>query len=223
MLEAVTSGNFGEADARLSTILQLFERLGIRDAPIDPITRDIRRRRFTVHQELARAAHDFRIEQGRSRIRDQQVQTERRWRGTMINTALEQPAAGQQIRDFVRAANSWAAYARQVFSRAQRSWPNRSLASRQTPGGEEFLEDGSYATPLLEDIALIKEKLATPQIQALVDENANRQGQMTRLSDGQRLAVESFTVLLEQDPDSVPLNRFVNLLSALHRLAVSGD
>lgn len=223
MLEAVTSGNLGEADARLSTILQLFERLGIRDAPTDPIARDIRRRRFTVHQELARAAHDFRIEQGRSRITDQQVQTERGWRRTMINTALEQPASGQRIRDFVRAANSWAAYARQVFSRAQRSWPNRSLASRQTPGGEEFLEDGSYATPLLEDIALIKEKLVTPQIQALVDENANRQGQMTRLSDGQRLAVESFSVLLEQDPDSVPLNQFVNLLSALHRLAVSGD
>ena len=71
-----------------------------------------------------------------------------------------------------------------------------------------------------EDIVLIKEKLVTPQIQALVDENANRQGQMTRLSDGQRLAVESFSVLLEQDPDSVPLNQFVNLLSALHRLAV---
>ena len=220
MIKAVTSGNFGEADARLSTILQLFERLGIRDAPTAPIARDIRRKRFTLHQELARAAHDFRIKKGRSRITDQQVQTERGWRRTMINTALEQPTAGQRIRDFVRAANSWAAYARQVFSRAQRSWPNRSLASRQTPGGEEFLEDGSYATPLLEDIALIKEKLATPQIQALVDENANRQGQMTRLSDGQRLAVESFSVLLEQDPDSVLLNQFVNLLSALHRLAV---
>ena len=41
---------------------------------------------------------------------------------------------------------------------------------------------------------------------------------MARLSGGQRLAVESFSFLLGQDPDSVSLNQFVNLLSALHQL-----
>ena len=144
------------------------------------------------------------------------MQIERKWRRTMINAALEQAAPGQSLRDFARAANSWSDYARQVFSRRQRSWPDRSLASRETPGGEEFLRHGSYADPLLEDIALIREKLMTSQIRMLVRENANRPG----LSDGQRLAVDSFSFLVEQDPDSVSLNQFVNLLGALHRLVV---
>ena len=224
MLEAVTSGNFGEADERLSTMLQLFERLGVRNARTnDPIAGRIRRWQFAVPRDLASAAHNFRTTVGRSGVTNQHVQTEREWRRTMINAALEQPAAGQRLRDFVRAVNSWPAYAREVFSLAQRSCPDRSLASRQTPGGEEFLEHSSYAAPLLEDIALIKEKLATLQIQALVNKNANRQGQMARLSGGQRLAVESCSFLLGQDPDRVSLNQFVNLLSALHRLVVSPD
>ena len=105
MFEAVTSGNFDEADERFSTILQLFERLGVRNASTDdPIANRIRRWRFTVHRDLAAAAAEFRTTLGRSNITDQQVQTERKWRRTMINVALEQPSVGQQLRDFARAA-----------------------------------------------------------------------------------------------------------------------
>ena len=222
MREAVTSGNFGEADERLRTILQLFERLGIPSASSATIADQISRWRFTIHRDSAEAAERFRGRVGQSEVTERQVEIERQWRRTMINAALEQPAAGQQLRDFVRAVNSWAAYAREVYSRAQRSWPDRSIASRQSSAGAEFLERDSYAVQLREDIVLIKEKLATPQIQALIDENANRQEQMARLSDGQRLAIGSFSFLLRQDADRVSLNQFVNLLSALHLLIGSG-
>ena len=215
MLEAVASGNFGDADKRLTSVLQLFERLGFRTVSNDdPVADQVRRWRFTVHRHLADAANEFRARLGRSQITDQQVQIERKWRRTMINAALEQAAPGQSLRDFARAANSWSNYARQVFSRGQQSWPDRSLASRET--GEEFLRHGSYADPLLEDIALLREKLMTSQIRMFVEENANRPG----LCDGQRLAVDSFSFLVEQDPESVSLNRFVNLLGTLHQLVV---
>ena len=215
MLEDVASGKFGDADKRLTSVLQLFERLGFRTVENNnPIADQVRRWRFTVHRELADAANEFRALLGRSQITDQQVQIERKWRRMMINSALEQAAPGQSLRDFARAANSWSNYARQVFSRRQRSWPDRSLASRET--GEEFLRHGSYAGPLLEDIALIREKLITPQIRMMVEENTN----WPRLPDGQRLAVASFSSLVKQDPDSVSLNQFVNLLNALHRLVV---
>ena len=222
MFEAVTSGNFGEANQRLKTVRQLFERLGVRDATTGPITGCIRRWRFTIHRDLAQAAYEYRDRVGRSEITRKHVQTEREWRRMMINKALDQPEDGQRLRDFARAANSWAQYAREVFSREQRSWPDRSLASRETENGAEFLaEDDRYAQWLLEDIVLIKKKLELPEIEKLVNENANRQAQLARLSDGQRQAVESFPTLLDQDAVSVSMNKFVNLLSALKLLAVS--
>ena len=113
MFETVTNAKFGEANERLSTMLQLFDRLGVRDAPTDdPIANQMRRWRFTIHRDLAKAAYDFRDRFGRSKITDKQVKTERTWRRTMINAALEQPAVAQGLRDFARSANSWATYSR---------------------------------------------------------------------------------------------------------------
>ena len=214
MIEAVQTGKFSEANERLSTIRQLFARLGVGGPSNDSeAVQQILRWKFTIHRDLAYEAHEYRTRVGRSKITDYQVIIERQWRRSMIGRALDQPAAGQQLRDFDRSANSWAAYARQVFSQKQQHWPDRSLESRQTSG--EFLERDSWAAWLREDIALIQEKLNTLKIRTLVDEN---KGQMAELSDGQRLAVESFSSLLGQDPGRVSLNQFVNLLSALQRL-----
>ena len=221
MLEAVASGNFGEADERLTKVRQLFERIGIRNPPNDHCVVDnMRRWWFAVHRDLARAAYDFRARFGRSQITDKQVKAERSWRRTMINASLEQTSDSQALRDFARSANSWAMYSREVFSKLQQSWPDRSLASRQSPGRSEFLERASYAKLLLEDIALIKEKLDTPPVRALVAKNVTSPRRLERLSVGQQLAVKAFSSLLRQDPDRVSLSQLVNLVSALHRLVV---
>ena len=223
MREAIRQGAFATANERLSTILQLFGRLRVRDSPADPVARKIFRWRFTLHRDLANAAHEFRTTAGRSGITDQHVQFERQWRRTMINRALQQSEAGQRLRDLARATNSWASYAREVFSKAQRNWPDRSLASRQTQSDRDFLHNNKYEAWLLEDIALIKEKLATPEVEKLVEQSADREDQMARLAEGQRAALESFNLLLGQDPDRVSLNQFVNLLGALHLLIVPTD
>lgn len=222
MLEAVTTGSFSDADKRLTSLLRLFKRLGVdtvenNDNPkAAPNADQVRRWRFTVHRHLADAASRFRAKLGRSQITEEQVRIERNWRREMINTALMQASPDQSLRDFARAANSWSEYARQVFSRRQQSWPDRTLASREMPSGGEFLERGSYADWLLDDIVLIRDKLMTPQIRKLVEENAKRPG----LSGGQRVAIDSFSSLVEQDPDRVSLNRFVNLLGALNQLVL---
>lgn len=218
MHEAVSTGNFGEADQRLSSVLSLFERVSFRSAPTHALTGAILRWRYTVHRDIARAAHDFRDGIGRSAVSDEQILIERKWRRSMVNRALEQNGAAQQVRDFARAANSWALYSRQVFSGAQRHWPDRDLLSRQTSNGGDFLEYDSYAKLLREDIELIQRKLAADLIRVVVEEKVGRQGQMARLSEGQRMAIESFSSVLEQDPDQVSLNQFVNLLSALKDL-----
>ena len=214
MLEAVTTGTFVDANARLLDILRLFDRL--REAsnePSDSITNRIRRWRFTLPRDLAEAAHRFRLHNG---VSDTQMQIERRWRRMMITEALEQAAPGQQFRDLVRAMNSWSAYAREVFRRSQRNWPDRSLGSRQ--GGEEFLERASYAEFMIEDIALIQEQLAVPEVETQINEHISSYSQRAQLTEGQQEAVASFTLLLEQDPDVVSLSQLVNLLSALHKL-----
>lgn len=216
MLEAVTAGNFIDADERLSDILQLFERLGgAHSRANDSITEGILRWRFTLPRDLAKAAHDFRIA-GRGTLTDSQVQVERAWRRMAINAALEQPAAGQQYRDLVRAMNSWSAYARHVSRRAQRSRPDRSLTDRQAREG--FAEHVSHEELLIEDIALIMDRLAIPEIEEVVSEHIASRSQRARLSDGQQDAVASFAQLLERDPDRVSLNQLGNLLSALHKL-----
>ncbi len=194
MLASVTGGNFSEAAEQLKTLRELFARIGIRDEQPEPSICCIDRWRFTIHRDLAEKAREFRATRGSSRVTLEQVQTEREWRRTMINMALKQ-RPGQRLRDFVRAANSWAEYSREVYSRLQRHWPDRPLASNKT-GGSGFVKDGPYAGWLREDIVLIKEKLGNDKIQVLIDENANRQAPMTRLSDGQLLAVQSFPDLL---------------------------
>ena len=225
MFEAVEQGDFTAADKRFQLMLQMFARLGFsaRNNDNNPIVDSIQRWRFTVPQELAKKASTFRNVMGRRRVTDKHIRIERKWRRRMIVEALRQPAPGQQIRDFGRAINSWTAYAREVFSQNQRGWPARSLASRLPPDGEEFLKCGSYANLLHEDIALIQEKLRTSQISEWVGENANRRDQIARLSAGQKRAVGLFSWLLERNPEHVPLNQFVNLLSALHTLVVPPD
>ena len=223
MIEAVATGKFSDANERLSIIRQLFGRLGVGEPSNDSLAVQILRWRFTIHRDLAYAARNYRTTVGRSKITDRQVMTEREWRRTMINAALDQMASGQRRRDLIRAVNAWSAYAREVYSWKQRSWPDRSLSNCKTSGGVECLENSSYADPLREDIALIKNKLATRQIQAMIDEAAKNQDQLASLSDGQQLAVESFSSLLEQDPDRVSLNQFANLLNALQRLFTRAD
>lgn len=219
MLGLVRSGDFAGAVQRLRTLLELFDRLGIRGAPTEPIVGIIARWRFTIHRDLIDVASEVRATLGRSQLAHEHVRIEREWRRAMIFTALTQPAPGQRFRDFVRAANSWASYSRDVYSRSQDDWPDRSLASREN-GDTDFLEDVRYADWLREDIALIKDKLNDAEIRVLVNEHVNPQSPMDRLSDGQRKAVQSVSNLLEQDASRVSLNGFVNLLAALHRLVI---
>lgn len=223
MIEAVTTGKFSEANERLSTLRQLFGRLGDGRPSNDSLAVRILRWRFTIHRDLAHAAHNYRTAVGRSKITDCQVMTERQWRRAMIGAALDQPASGQRGRDLVRAANAWSAYAREVFSWKQRSWPDRSLSDCETSGGVQCLENRSYAEPLREDIKLIKDKLETRQIQVMVNEDANNQDQLASLKKEQRLAVKSFSSLLKQDPDRVSLNQFANLLNALQGLVAPSE
>ena len=216
MTEAIRARNFDRAAERLSQILQLFERLGIDGEWTDNCTvQKIRRWRFTIHRDLVDVADEARTSQGATA---DQVETEGQWRRRMIIFSLRQPDSDESLRDFARSVNSWAAYSREVFSRRQRSWPDRSLASR-TDGNTDLLQGGVDEELLLSDIALVVRQLQNPQVRALITEFSNDSTQMAQLKEGQRLAIESFTSLIERNPEQISLNRLMNLLSALQRIA----
>lgn len=104
-----------------------------------------------------------------------------------------------------------------AFSRNQNHWPDRSLSSRAAQESGDFLEHSSYAVALREDIELIRQKLSTNQIHKAVSSKSRSLDWEEKLSRGQRLAVDSFSILLKEDSDIVSMNKFVNLLGALPR------
>jgi hypothetical protein len=198
MLRDVQAGRFRDADERLRTFEQLLDMYGAPDQPVLPgFTRDALHHKLL--QEVCSAAANHRDTVGRSRVSDEMLDAERRWRKRQFAAArgTARPAV-----DLARALNAWARFSREAYSLQQRAWTDRApLADPQA------LRIGpTHATWLREDLAAVSSQLLwlrdAPEAEAL----------RRRLDAPQRALLQRWA---DGPDDTLPLSRLANLLSTL--------
>lgn len=198
MLRDVQAGRFTAADERLRAFEQLLDMYGAPDQPVLPgFTRDALHHKLL--QEVCSAAAGHRDTVGRSRVSDEMLDAERRWRKRQFAAAhgTERPAV-----DLARALNAWARFSREAYSAQQRAWTDRApLAEPQV-----LLAKPAYATWLREDLAAVSSQLLwlrdAPEAAAL----------RRRLAPAQQALLQLWA---EGADDQRPLSRLAHLLSTL--------
>jgi Arc/MetJ-type ribon-helix-helix transcriptional regulator len=197
VLAEIGSGRFRSADdalRRLQRLLSMFD---------DPSSKFIPgvsmgELEYKLLQDVCTAAHKFRATQGRSKVSDDEIENERRWRKGQFAAAIR---SEQPDRALVRSLNAWADFSREVYSRAQRTWPNRQLSE-----SADVLEQRHYVAWLREDVESVIEQLSWLR---------GELGQPTlnhRLSSRRRAALDD---VLSGSADQVSMSQLVDLLSAL--------
>lgn len=154
---------------------------------------------FKLLQQMCTKAHDYRSTSGRSRVSEEMIDIEREWRKRQFSAAR---SAGAPVPTLARALNSWGDFSREVYSRQQRRWPDRSLSeAADSPFVETHL-----ATMLVEDLNAVLGELRWMKgaLQA--------RGAWNGLAPGNQRAYDR---IIDSDADAVSLSGLANLLTAL--------
>jgi hypothetical protein len=109
-----------------------------------PSRDDLATREFKLFQETVGEAHRWRDVKGRSSVTREMIEIERSWRRDMIVQASSVSAR------LARALNDGGSFSREVYSKHQNAWPQRSMKSAPS-----CLENDEYITLFREDVELV--------------------------------------------------------------------
>ena len=155
-----------------------------------------------IHRDLANKAE--RVAKLKNCAQDRST-FERKWRREAIERATK-------LESSIRAMNMWAGYSTQVYLQNKRAWPDLTLE-------DVDLDREKYRDLLRADMELVLARLAEDPVREFVPAAVRSPAIAGCLNDGQRDALQLFESVLSE-PESVNLNRMMNVISGLRRIVV---
>lgn len=205
----INHGNFQNANAMLQEITDLYAYYG-ENSNIATL-----KKKYDLLKEITNAASLYRNEVlvWRSKISEEMVSFERLWRRERINLASYE--SFDVVSDLFVSMNGWSEFSRQMYSRNQEAWPDKSI-NNLGQDAASFFHKTEYKDLMSKDVRLILEKLNLPHVIEYI--NKRKHESNTRLNYYPQQALDDSDNIIKSDANEISLSRLANLLTALNNI-----